>query len=356
MKAAVILAGGSGTRLWPLSRRSRPKQLLRLFNGRSLLQETYQRLLSITAPEHIFIVALAEHLPAIADELPGLSPHNLIGEPVGRDTANAIALAASILHAKDPATLMGVFTADHIIRPADRFAGVIEHGFEVARQFPDALVTFGVRPTSPHTGMGYIERSERVSPGVHKVRAFKEKPDQATAEQYVTSGDYFWNSGMFIWRTATILQQLQHHLPQTYHAIEPLAAAWYTAAGQSNAARIYPTLQKISIDFAVMEKAPNELMIDADFEWLDVGHWTSLPAILSADADGNIRALQRSAILDGRHNILVSEDDHLIAAVGVDDIVIVHSPDATLVCRRDQVDKIKDLVAKLDKDFEGGFS
>jgi mannose-1-phosphate guanylyltransferase len=355
-RSAVILAGGSGTRLWPLSRKRRPKQLIRLFDGRSLLQEAYQRLLAVVSPSHIYVIALAEHLPAIAEELPGLFSQNLIGEPVGRDTANAIALAAAILHAKNADTVMGVFTADHLIRPEDRFAEVIARGYAAVEQRPDALVTFGVKPSEPHTGMGYVQRGDAVAAGVWKVRAFREKPDLATARNYVSSGDYFWNSGMFVWRTATILDQLRLLLPESYAALQPLAAAWHTAQGPAMARTIYPTLKKISIDFAVMEKASNVLMVEMNLEWLDVGHWTSLPVVLGGDSKRNTTAAGRAAVLDGKNNILVSEDDHLIATIGVDDLVVVHSRDATLVCRRDQVDKIKDMVARLDKDFEGRYS
>jgi mannose-1-phosphate guanylyltransferase len=342
--------------LWPLSRKRRPKQLLRIFDGRSLLQDAYQRLLAVASPSDIYVIALAEQLPAIAEELQGVAPQNLIGEPMGRDTANAIALAASILHAKSPDTIMGVFTADHLIGPADKFADIIERGYQAAATHADALVTFGVKPDQPHTGMGYVQRGDVVSPGIWKVRAFKEKPGLETAQRYVASGEYFWNSGMFVWRTATILDQLRRHLPESFEAIQRLAAAWNTADGAAMAAAVYPTLPKISIDFAVMEKASNVLMVEMDLEWRDVGHWTSLAAVMGTDAEGNTRALRQAVILDGEKNILVSEDDHLVATIGVDDLVVVHSPDATLICRRDQVDKIKDLVANLDRDFEGRYS
>lgn len=356
MNTAVIMAGGSGTRLWPLSRRSRPKQLLKLFNGRSLIEDAFDRVARVVPAGQIYVIALAEHLPAIAEVLPQLPKSNLIGEPEGRDTANAVALAAAILHKQNPDTIMGVFTADHLIRPPEKFADIVRTGYAAASQHPDALITFGIKPTHPHTGMGYVQRGDETSPGIHAVRAFKEKPNAETAAKYVLSGDYFWNSGMFVWRTQTILDQLKHHLPETYTAMIALASHWSTPAFESDASRVYPTLKKTSIDFAIMEKAKRVLMIEMDLSWLDVGHWSALPAVIPADADGNTVAAPRSVMHDSRSNIVVSEGDHLIAALGVNDLVIVYSPDATLVCHKDKLDGIKDLVARIEKQMPNKFS
>ncbi len=337
--------------MWPLSRRNRPKQLLRIIEGRSLLFEAYQRLDLMFAPSDIYVVALAEHLPAISRELPRLPPENFIGEPTGRDTANAIALAASILHEKSPETVMGVFTADHVIRPADRFIDIFKRGFEAAERYPDALVTFGIKPTEPNTGLGYIHRGEPVSPGVWAVKGFKEKPDLDTARQYVTSGNYYWNSGMFVWRTAAILEQLRVYLPQSHSAAGRLAKAWVSEEGAKLAAELYPDLTKISIDFAVMEKAPKVLAVEMALDWLDLGSWTALAAVSNKDSAGNTKALQRAAAMFSRNNIVVAEDEHLIALVGVENLVVVHSGDATLVCHRDQIQRVKDLVAELERGY-----
>lgn len=352
---AVILAGGSGIRLWPLSRRRRPKQLLRIVEGRSLLRAAYDRLSLVLPPEAIHVVALAEHLPSIARELPDLPPQNLIGEPVGRDTANAIALAASLLHVRDPRAVMGVFTADQVIRPSDRFAEIVRRGFVAAEEHPRALITFGIKPTEPHTGYGYVEHGEPAAPGVWRVRTFKEKPNPETACLYVASGRFFWNSGMFVWRTETILENLRRLLPETHAAMQRLAARWNEADGPPLAAEVYPSLQKISIDYAVLEKAEGVLVVEMALEWLDVGHWTSLPAVVGADPSGNTCALARSAALFSHNNIVVAEDDHLIALVGVEDLVVVRSADATLVCHRDHVHRIKDLVAGLEADYDGHY-
>jgi mannose-1-phosphate guanylyltransferase len=355
-RAAVIMAGGSGTRLWPLSRKARPKQLLRILDGKSLLFRAYERLSAVLPDEDIHVIALADHLREIAVELPMLPPQNLIGEPTGRDTAAAVAISAAILHEKDPATQMGIFTADHLIRPVDKFAATIRRGFDTLDKLPDSLITFGIKPTEPHTGMGYVQRGGPVAPGVFTVKAFKEKPDAATAKQYVAGGDYYWNSGMFVWRTATILNELARHLPATHAAARELAKTWYTPAGAGKARDIYPTLQKISIDFAVMEKATSVLVVEMDLDWLDVGSWTALPTVLGADQQGNTKAAERVAIVDGKGNIMVSEDEHLIAAIGVENLVIIHSPDATLVCHRDQVQRIKEMVAALEREHGGTYS
>ncbi len=333
--------------MWPLSRRSRPKQLLHIISGKSLLRHAFERLRAIFPPTDIFVVALTEHLPAMGEELPELPPENLIGEPTGRDTANAIALTAALLHARRDGPTMGVFTADHLIRPTDRFADIVRRGFETAERDAEALVTFGITPTGPETGYGYIERGAARDGGVWEVRAFREKPDADTAKAYLASGRYSWNSGMFVWRTGTILEQLRQHLPGTHAAVLRLAAAWDREDGRRLAADVYPTLERISIDFAVMERAPNVLVVEMPLEWLDVGSWPALAEALGPDADGNAIATAHAASMDSHRNILVSEGDHLIAAIGVEDLVVIHSPDATLVCRRDQAQRIKELVAQL---------
>lgn len=352
-RCGVILAGGSGTRLWPLSRRNRPKQLIRLFEGRSLLYRAFERLRALFEPQDIYVVALADHLRAIAEELPTLPPENLIGEPQGRDTANAIALAAAILHRRDPETIMGVFTADHVIRPTQRFAETIRRGFEAVDRDPSVLACFGIKPTFPHTGLGYVRHGPAVSEGVVRVASFKEKPDAAAAAAYLESGGYSWNSGMFVWRTGTILEALRRGLAPTAAAVERIAAHWPGDEAARTAAEVYPTLERISIDYAVMEDASNALMVEMDVEWLDVGSWEALSAVVGVDGSGNTRATGDAVVIDGTNNVLVAEDDHLIALLGVDDVVVVHSEDATLVCRRDQAERIKELVALLQREHGG---
>jgi mannose-1-phosphate guanylyltransferase len=352
---AVIMAGGAGTRLWPLSRRNRPKQLLRLFDGKSLLRGAFERLAGFVGPDRIYVITGDDHLPQVAEQLPELPAANLIGEPCGRDTANAVCLSACVLAARDPAAVMGVFTADHIIRPIEKFHRAVEQGYAAAAAHPDALVTFGIRPSIPHTGLGYVQRGESLGGDAYAVREFKEKPDRPTAEQYL-AGDYYWNSGMFVWRVDTILGELRRHLPDSANKLRGIADAWDAPDRPARLAETYPTLQKNSIDYAVMEKARRVLVVEMNCDWLDVGSWPALAAALTPDESGNVSTAERTAVLDGRSNILVSEGNHLIAAIGVDDLVVVHSEDATLVCRREDAQRIKDLVAELERRFGRQYS
>lgn len=355
-QCAVIMAGGSGTRLWPLSRRERPKQLLRIIEGRSLIQHAFERLRRIFEPRDIHVIALAEHRAAMAEELPELPWENFFGEPMGRDTAAAISTAAAILNERDPNTVMGVFTADHLIRPVERFVEVVRRGYETSAANGDALVTFGVKPTEAHVGLGYVKRGAASGPGVWKVEGFKEKPDIETARRFVASGDYYWNSGMFVWRTGTILRELDRHLPATAQIARELAKVWGRPGSVPSATKLYEGLTRISIDHAVMEKAECVLVVEMDLEWLDVGNWTALPSVLGTDMSNNTMAAANVVTMDAKGNIIVCEDDHLIAAIGVEDLVIVRSGDATLICRRDQVQRIKELVAELEQKHKGRYS
>lgn len=353
MRHAVMMAGGSGTRLWPLSRSDRPKQLLRLFEGKSLLRWSYERLAGLLPAGQIHVIAGRAYLSQIAAELPELPPENLIGEPVARDTAAAVGLAAHVLARRDPDGTMGVFTADHIIRPLDRFCAVVERGFEAAERHPDALVTFGITPTGAHTGYGYIHRGGAVDEHAFEVRAFKEKPDQPTAEQYLHSGEYLWNSGMFAWRIATIIDQFGRHQPQLAAIMREVAALLDDPQQAETARQRFAEAKKISVDYAILEKAGRVLCVPMDCEWFDVGSWTALAEILPADAAGNVNVATQVLTLDARGNIIVSEDDHLIAALGIEDMVIVRSVDATLICRRQDAQRVKelaDLVARRQED------
>jgi mannose-1-phosphate guanylyltransferase len=347
MNHAVIMAGGSGTRMWPLSRIARPKQLLRIFDGQSLLRRSYERLAGLLPPEQIYVITARDYLPAMAAELPELPRENLIGEPCPRDTANAVGLAAHLLALKDPHGVMGIFTADQIIRPADTFQASVRQGFAVANQHADALITFAITPTSPHTGYGYIRRGRELEAGVHDVAEFKEKPDLATAQRYVASGQYSWNSGMFAWRIDTILAAFARHQPELTAGLRQVAADFHDPAAAEQNLQRFSSLRKISIDYAIMEKAERVIAVEMPCEWLDVGSWNSLAEIFKPDAAGNTLAAPAAEFLGSKGNILVSESDHLIAAIGVEDLIIVHADDATLVCRRQDAQKIKDLVEQL---------
>ncbi len=352
MRYAVIMAGGSGKRLWPASRETKPKQLIRLLDGKSLLEVAVERLEGLFDPERVLVVTSAAYAEQVASFCRRLPRENVIGEPEGRDTANAIALAAEIVAVRDAEATMAVFTADHIIRPADHFRQCVERACQAAEGDPEALVTFGIRPTWPHTGLGYVHCGEAVGEGVRRVLGFKEKPDHRTARHYVESGEYYWNSGMFVWRVGTIRKALRRFLPESAEKLAPLAEALKAGRDISELlARIYPELPKISIDFAVMEKAPHVLMVELTCRWLDLGSWPSLAEVLVPDPDGNAIVAARSVLLDSNRNVIFSEDDHLVAVVGMDDCIVVHTPDATLVCNKSDSQRLKELVDQIHRQF-----
>jgi mannose-1-phosphate guanylyltransferase len=357
MSYAVILAGGAGTRLWPLSRVKRPKQLIPLLAEKSLLELAVERLQGLFDFRDIWVITNAEYADMVAGTLKMLPRENIIGEPVGRDTANAIALAAETLALRDPNATMAVFTADHVIRPAESFARTVRGAMQAVEANPEALLTFGVRPSWPHTGLGYIHCGRRIEGDLFQVSAFKEKPDHHSARRYVESGEYFWNSGMFVWKLASIRSALAEFLPESKTKLEQVARA---AAGGGNLTEllkdVYPGLARISIDFAVMEKAHQVLMVELKCEWLDVGSWPALESVSELDESGNIIIAKNSILLDCLRNIVVCEDGHLLALVGVDDCIVVHSPDATLVCGKSDAQRLKELVGLIEKRFGTKFT
>jgi mannose-1-phosphate guanylyltransferase len=329
----------------------RPKQLMRLFDGKSPLQLARERLSGLFEPSNIWVITSEHYLDLVEQELGDVPRANLIGEPMGRDTANAIGLAAEILARRDEDATMAVFTADHLISPQDRFAAAIGRGLDAAAAQPEALVTFGITPKEPHTGYGYLHRGEELSPGVYRVAEFKEKPDEAPAEEYVSSGDYYWNSGMFAWRVAAIQAEIERHLPQNARLLREMAADWDDIAGKPAAAERFEKLEKISIDFGVMEKAADVLVVEMDCDWLDLGSWNAIGQTRAADEAGNVAIAERVLVHAARNNVLVSETPHMLVALGVEDLVVVHSEDATLVCHRDHVQQIKELVAQRRAQF-----
>lgn len=343
MRYAVIMAGGSGTRLWPVSRKKRPKQLMRLFDGASLVQLARRRLEGLFAPENIRVITSAAYVDQIAAELADLPRENVIGEPVGRDTLNAIGLAAFLLGGRDSNGIMAVFTADHLISPQESFAAAIESGLRAAEVYPDHLVTFGIRPDSPHTGYGYIHRGEPIAPGLYRVREFKEKPVREIAEHYLRSGEYYWNSGMFAWQIGTITAELERHSPENYRQLAAIAADWPRIAGTDEARARFESLPRISIDYGVMEKAERVLVVEMNCQWKDLGSWEAVAATGKLDRLNNVILARCALPVGGKNNILVSEEEHLIVTLGLSDVAVIHSPDATLVCHRDYLQHVREL-------------
>ena len=356
MRHAVIIAGGAGKRLWPASRLDRPKQLIPLVDGKCLLEVTLNRLTDLFPPERTLVVAGAGYADEICSCYPGLPRENVIGEPEGRDTANAIGLAAEIIGARDSEATMAVFTADHIIKPQEEFRAAIELACEAAESNPEALVTFGIRPKSAHTGLGYIHCGERVGDSVRQVLGFKEKPNHHTARFYFESGEYFWNSGMFVWRVETILKAMAEFLPAAAGPLANVGKA--VAAGEDITEllkRIYPSLPKISIDYAIMEKARTVMMVELPCYWQDVGSWPALADVVKLDADDNAVIAGRAAMFDSTRNVVYSSDDHLVAVVGMEDCIIVHTDNATLVCNKNDSQRLKELLEMISTRFGPGY-
>jgi mannose-1-phosphate guanylyltransferase len=351
MRYALIIAGGSGTRLWPMSRAALPKQLIPLIDGRSLLEVAVRRLDGLLPPDRCFICAGAGHAAAICSALPQLGPERFLGEPCGRDTLNAVGFSAAVIARRDPEAVIGVFTADHVIEPVDRFQAIVSSGYELVEQRPNILATFGIAPTGPAVGYGYLEMGEPLGPTARRVLQFREKPDLKTAQQYVDAGPerFLWNSGMFVWRAETLLDCIRRFAPENHAGLMRIADAWDTPKRQAVLEEVYPTLRKISVDFAVMEPASRDASvavaaIPMPLSWLDVGSWPALAQTAPRDEQGNSLAAARTLLLNTRGTLAASSDPaHLIATIGCDDLVIVHTPDATLVCRKDCADAVKEL-------------
>ena len=359
MRYAVIIAGGTGTRLWPLSRGARPKQLLSVGGGKSLLRLAYERLVGLIPPERIFVCAGAAHRDAIVEHLPELHLDNFLGEPLGRDTANAIGFACAVLARRDPGAELAFVNSDHVIEPISAFQDALRTAFETVDDDPSVLATFGIPPSSPHTGLGYIERAAAVDTGnggpprVFGVSGFTEKPDLATATGYLAGGRHLWNSGMFVWRADTLLAQLSAYLPRSYAGVLRIADAWDTPERYVVLKEVYADLPKISIDYAVMEPAARGagtakvIVVPMAVDWLDVGSWPTLARTLENDSAQNA-ANTVTVLVDSEGNIVVSDDpEHLVATVGLRDTIIVHTRDVTMVCPKSSAERVKDLVARV---------
>lgn len=355
MLHAVIMAGGAGTRFWPESRGARPKQLLRLAGKRSMIQATVDRLSDVVPADRVLIVTGAALVEEIAAQLPQLPASAILGEPCKRDTAPCIGLAALVVSRDDPEATMAVLPADHVISPAAAFQQAIAQAAQLVERFPGRIVTLGITPTYPAESFGYIERgaplAETDAGGAiptFKVVRFREKPDARTAQKYLDSGSFYWNSGIFIWKAKTILDALAERQPKMLAHLQRIAEAHGEPDFDEVFQREFTAIEGISIDYAVMEHATDVVVLDAPFDWDDVGSWQALARLLGTDADGNTIDAKHIG-LETRGTIVHSSDEHLIATVGLEDCIIVHTPDATLVANKHQEESIRELV-KLIKD------
>lgn len=348
----VLMAGGSGTRLWPMSTSDRPKQLLRLVGERSLIQQTVDRTRSLADPEHIVVLTNARYQDAIREQLPELPTTNVVAEPVARDTSGAVALAAVLAKSKRPEAVMVVLPADHIIRPTEAFVEAVRSAARGALA-SGALYTFGIPPTYPATGYGYLERGDAVEmPGKtrhFKLLRFREKPDQETAEQFVASGRFYWNSGMFVWRTDAIWGEIERNLPEHAARLGPLVGRVDEPGFPAALAEAFEPLPKISIDFGVMEKADDVRMAETAFDWFDVGGWPAMRDFLPADAEKNAYRGHLETI-GAQGNLVFCEDpEEIVALVGVEGLIVVRSGNRTLVMAESAAQRVKQLVQQIEK-------
>lgn len=346
----VIMAGGKGERFWPQSRLKRPKQLLPIVGDAPLLTQTVQRLEGLVPFENILIITNREQQDAVENICPMLPKGNIIGEPIGRDTAAAVGLAMALVAQRAPEGTFAMLPADHVIHDATGFQKVLGQAFEAAEKEP-VLVTVGIKPEFPATGYGYIQRGEVWTEvdgkPIYKVQAFKEKPDLETAADYVESGNYYWNAGMFIWSVSAIDTAFAEYVPELYAALQTIAAALNSGENLDAVLEAqYGTLEKISIDYAVMEKAQNVVTMESTFDWDDVGAWPAVARHFPADASGNVTR-GAAMVENGSGNIVISPDGHLTAIVGADDLIVVRTADATLICPKSKAQDIKNLVKRL---------
>jgi mannose-1-phosphate guanylyltransferase len=350
---AVILAGGSGTRFWPLSRKKTPKQLISVFGGKSMLQRTVERVVPMK-PKRIFVVTNALQAEETIRQLRDYQKEcriDVIEEPVGRNTAPAIGLAASIIARHTPDALMLVLPADHFITREEEFRRTVQKGREAALN--GYLVTMGIVPDRPETGYGYIEAERELrGAGPYPVRRFVEKPSLEKAEEFVKADNFYWNSGMFIWRADAILDSILTFMPELAGALARLIFSddiWEIEDLKPQIGEIYAGIKGESIDFGVMEKADNVMVVPADFGWSDVGSWRALPEVLPAGLDGNVALSVREVLTLDSRNCLVSAGNKLVALVGVDELVVVDTPDSLLVCHRDRAQDVKKIVELLEQ-------
>jgi mannose-1-phosphate guanylyltransferase len=352
MLHAIIMAGGSGTRFWPLSRNARPKQLLDLAGERTMIQATVDRLGTLVDAGQTWVITNRSLVGPIAEQLPRLSAGRIVGEPCKRDTAPAVGLSALLAAHADPEATLVVMPSDHLIQPEEKFQAAIRQAVALVERQPETLITFGIQPTYPAESFGYIERAQRMAERGSEVPAFavarfREKPARSVAEEYLASGNFYWNSGIFVWKAKTILAALARYEPAMFAHLEAIRAA----VGQPDFAAVldreFTAIRGKSIDFAVMEHYQPVVVIEAPFGWDDVGSWQALARARGVDADGNA-AIGKHLGIGTSGTIVRTTDDHLVVTLGLHDAIVVHTADATLVADKHQEESIREVVKALE--------
>ncbi|MCJ7567704.1 MAG: sugar phosphate nucleotidyltransferase [Anaerolineales bacterium] len=360
---AAIMAGGGGTRLWPLSRKKRPKQALKLFGDRTLFQVSVERILPIIEAEDILVLTVEEHAEILAKQAESLLRKNFIIEPSPRGTASAIGLAAIYLNQRDPGSVMACLTADHYMANESAFRELLLAAYEAA--LDNHLVTLGITPNAPDPTYGYIHRGDPADKyrgfQTYNVKAFKEKPDSDLARNYQQSGEYSWNSGMFVWRTDRILEEIQRQMPELFSGLQEIEKALDTDRERETIDAVWNELKSITIDYGVMEGADGVVVIPADdLGWIDVGDWNRLYDVLEKDESGNVSDAESALLLDTRGVLILQEGQRdsgrLIATLGIDDLVIIDTEDVLLICRREMADQMKRLVDFMNEKESGNYS
>lgn len=352
----VIIAGGKGERFWPQSRGHRPKHLLSIVGTKPLLTQTLDRVRAVVSPKNTFVITSAQQEKGVRAVCKKLPAENIIAEPVGRDTGPAVALACALVAARDPEGVFAVLPADHVIHDGEAYTRDLKAAFAAAAA-DQVMVTIGIKPNEPATGFGYIQQADMWKKfdrrPVYKVKRFVEKPKLDVAQGYLASGDYVWNAGMFVWSVGVVKSALAAFTPELDAGLKPIEAA--LAKGKALAPvlkKIYPTLTKISVDYALLEKSTNVVVLPASFDWDDVGAWPAVANHYPKDADGNVsRGI--TMVEQGKNNIVFSEGGHLVALIGLDDLIVVHTDDATLVAPKAKSQEIKALLKRLEAQKDG---